>query len=95
MQVTGMHASGWNTWAACMWKKCMQEYKQMARMWAGKCLRASGKKHTFDEPPRRHAQVKGTPNQHRGGKFQEQIKKHISAFLEPRANCKKEQNNLL
>jgi hypothetical protein len=49
----------------------------------------------YDEPPRRHAQVKETPKQHRGSKFQEQIKKHISAFLEPRANCKKEQNNLL
>jgi hypothetical protein len=63
MQVTGMHASGGNTWAACMWQECMQEYK-------------------YDEPPRRHAQVKGTPNQHRGGKLQEQIKKQISAFLD-------------
>jgi hypothetical protein len=47
----------------------------------------------YDEPPRRHAQVKETRKQHRGSKFQEQIKKHISAFLGPRANCKKEQNN--
>jgi hypothetical protein len=38
-----MHASDWNTWAACMWKGFMQDCKQMARMWAGKRLRASGK----------------------------------------------------
>jgi hypothetical protein len=49
----------------------------------------------YDEPPRRHAQVKGTPNPHRGGKFQEQIKKQISAFLGIEYICKKEQNNVL
>jgi hypothetical protein len=38
-----MHANGWNIWAACMWKECMQEYKQMAQMWAGKYVSASGK----------------------------------------------------